>query len=370
MFPAEHFTAEALQKQAKALGGCHQDILERSLYALTLLGHLAESGLPFIFKGGTSLLLHLPQVRRLSIDIDIVCGEKPEVVDKIIAQIGKLPPFIRAKEHVREHVVKLPRRRHFKFIYRSAIGSQPEVPILLDVVEESRIHHQIVERLIQTSFLKPEREIKVKLPSVESLLGDKLTAFAPTTVGVRLRTPEGQPGDVMQVTKQLFDIGVLFEAASNYAEVAATYDAVHQLESEYRGNQHTREASLTDTLQACFALTAHKPKDVALYADAPLLQDGFRRLRGHLTWPGFARSREPQRTIAARAAVLVAHLRAGVPFDFAAHRFTNSAEQLEALRSVSLNGTPLAWMDGVKAVNPEAYYYWQRVIRLNQSKPA
>jgi predicted nucleotidyltransferase component of viral defense system len=76
MFPAANLTAEALQKQAKNLGGCNQDILERSLYALTLLGRLVDSGLPFIFKGGTSLILHLPQIRRLSIDVDIVCGEK------------------------------------------------------------------------------------------------------------------------------------------------------------------------------------------------------------------------------------------------------------------------------------------------------
>ena len=195
MFSPEHLTAAALQKQAKTLGGCNQDILERSLYALTLLGHLADTGLPFVFKGGTSLLLHLPTVRRLSIDIDIVCGEKPAVINEVVARISKLPPFFRSEEHVREHFIKLPHRRHFKFYYRSAIGKQPEVPILLDVVEESRIHHQIVERPIQTSFIKPEREIKVKLPTVESLLGDKLTAFAPTTVGVALRNAEGQPGE-------------------------------------------------------------------------------------------------------------------------------------------------------------------------------
>jgi hypothetical protein len=58
----------------------------------------------------------------------------------------------------------------------------------------------------------------VRLPTIESLLGDKLTAFAPTTVGVQLRTDEGQPGELMQVAKQLFDIGTLFEAATNFAE--------------------------------------------------------------------------------------------------------------------------------------------------------
>jgi hypothetical protein len=173
----------------------------------------------------------------------------------------------------------------------------------------------------------------------------------------------------MQVTKQLFDIGTLFEAASDFTDVATTYNAVQKLESEYRPTKPTREASLNDTVQACMALIASKKRDVAAYPDAPLLQDGFKRLRGHLTWPGFSATREPQRTIAARAAVLVAHLRAGAPFDFASHRYNGSAEQLEALRSATLKETPLAWIDGVKAVNPEAYYYLHRAVQLGQTKP-
>ena len=47
-------------------------ILERSIYAFGLLEALCRVGMPFIFKGGTSLLLLLKQPRRLSTDIDII----------------------------------------------------------------------------------------------------------------------------------------------------------------------------------------------------------------------------------------------------------------------------------------------------------
>ena len=47
-------------------------ILERSIYALGLLEALARVGLPFIFKGGTCLLLLLDSPMRLSTDIDII----------------------------------------------------------------------------------------------------------------------------------------------------------------------------------------------------------------------------------------------------------------------------------------------------------
>ncbi len=38
-------------------------LLERALHAFALLGHLAESGLDFVFKGGTSLLLYVPVIQ-------------------------------------------------------------------------------------------------------------------------------------------------------------------------------------------------------------------------------------------------------------------------------------------------------------------
>lgn len=106
-----------------------------------------------------------------------------------------------------------------------------------------------------------------------------------------------------------------------------------------------------------------------MYPDAQLLHDGLNKMQGHLTWPEFMQGREPRRTLAARAAVLAAHLRAGVPFDFGAMRYTGSTAQLDALRVATLNGTPLAWIDGVKAVNPEAYYYLHRAVQLDQIKP-
>ena len=60
----------------------------------TLLGHLAESGLPIQFKGGSSLLLRLTPIRRLSIDVDIVTQAKPE---EMIAVLDRVIPFLTIK---------------------------------------------------------------------------------------------------------------------------------------------------------------------------------------------------------------------------------------------------------------------------------
>ena len=47
-------------------------LIERTLYAFGLLEALAQVGMEFTFKGGTSLLLLLPKPKRLSTDIDIL----------------------------------------------------------------------------------------------------------------------------------------------------------------------------------------------------------------------------------------------------------------------------------------------------------
>ena len=49
-----------------------QFIIERMIFAFGLLEALVKVDLPFVFKGGTSLILLLKQPYRLSTDIDII----------------------------------------------------------------------------------------------------------------------------------------------------------------------------------------------------------------------------------------------------------------------------------------------------------
>lgn len=363
MFPDVVFQPEWLRQQRRELGNCDPAILEKCVFALTLLGYLVESGLPFLFKGGTSLLLHLPEVRRLSRDIDIVCGSSEADLEAVVANLGMRTPFLRYEEDNRG-ARGLPQRRHFKFFYRSALPGRIEQEVLLDVVREPRGAHTIVEIPIQTHFLQPEQERRVWVPTVESLLGDKLTAFAPYTTGVPFHSEKSGAEQLQQVAKQLFDVAALFDVAQDFSVVASAYDAVCAQELEYRDSKHTRDEALMDTFQACLALTATKKGILAQYPDAPLLHSGLDRMRGHLTHPAFSQGPDARRKLAAKAAVLVAHLRAGVPFDFEAMRYTGSPQQIESLRTATLNGLPLSWVDGIRAVNPEAYYYWHRAITI------
>lgn len=355
MFRPEVYQKDWIREKRQEMGNCDPGLLEKSIYALTLLGLLQRSGLPFIFKGGTSLMLHLPNIQRLSIDIDILTPAGDDELERVVAEIGQTAPFIGKVEDDRG-VRGLPHRRHFKFFFNSPFDLRANAYVLLDVVQEAEVVHQCVKKPIRTSFLEPEAELMVELPTVESLLGDKLTAFAPNTTGVPYRRKDGSVGEVMQVAKQLFDVGILFEHAQDFAEVAKTYDAAQQQEVGYRGKAISREESLEDSFKACLGIIASKPKIQQGYPDTDLLIDGFGKLKGHLTWPRFQAN--DQRTLAGRTACLAAALKGGRGIT----RYTRSPEQIEALKIASLKDHELSWLDGIRNINDEAYFYMHQAL--------
>ena len=51
-------------------------LLEKTIGALYLLENLVSEGLKFIFKGGTSLVLLLNDLKRFSVDMDIITRRK------------------------------------------------------------------------------------------------------------------------------------------------------------------------------------------------------------------------------------------------------------------------------------------------------
>lgn len=51
-------------------------LLEKTIVALYLLENLVSEGLKFIFKGGTSLVLLLNDLKRFSVDVDIITRRK------------------------------------------------------------------------------------------------------------------------------------------------------------------------------------------------------------------------------------------------------------------------------------------------------
>ena len=78
MLSRENFTLEHI-KTVRDTRKIDPSILERSIYALGLLEALVKVEMPFIFKGGTSLMLLTDKPKRLSTDIDIIVAPGTDI---------------------------------------------------------------------------------------------------------------------------------------------------------------------------------------------------------------------------------------------------------------------------------------------------
>ena len=123
---------------------------------------------------------------------------------------------------------------------------------MLDVLYEENHYECIVEREIRNEMLMVETHfLKVKVPSIECILGDKLTAFAPHTTGILLGV-----GKDMEIMKQMYDISTLIDELKDFEKVKKTYQKVVQSEIAYRGIEVTAKDCLWDTFEAALCIAS------------------------------------------------------------------------------------------------------------------
>ena len=218
-------------------------LIERSLYALGLLEALSSTGMKFIFKGGSCLMLLLPHVMRLSTDIDIIVPPGTDV-NRYIMQAAEIFPFVRFEEQKRIGKNNI-EKQHFKFTYYSPVRKS-EFYILLDILFEENNYEEIVKKEIKNELLLTDGDnLVVEIPSIDCILGDKLTAFAPHTTGIPLRVNKD-----MEVMKQFYDVSTLIGEHSNFENILKTFNKVATSEIKYRGTDITPSDVLKDTISS------------------------------------------------------------------------------------------------------------------------
>jgi len=245
MISPECFGRQLVFKKASEMGCRNPVMLEKSIIALQLLGHLAESGLPIQFKGGTSLLLRLNPIRRLSIDVD-------------------------------------------------TIG------ILYDPLRKT------------------------------------------------------------DIVKQLFDVGALFDAATDLSVAAEAYSAAHARQLVYRKTTFSLADTLKDSMHAGFLLSQLQLKGGAESEDGKFLYEGVHNLANHLV--NFPFRHAEARVAAGKVACAAAWIQrrpAGVTIEKG--RF--QPDRIAELRDVHIQApwTPLTRLMGG---NAEAFHYWYQAQRI------
>lgn len=343
MILKENFTKEhisELQRKSRR----DPALLERTVYAFGLLEALVKTGLSFIFKGGTCLMLLLKEPHRLSTDIDIIV-EPGTDVERYIKNAAEIFPFVRYDKQNRVGKNNI-EKKHYKFVYDSPVNGK-ELYILLDILFERNQYTKIETREIRNDLLITEAEYsKIRVPSIESILGDKFAAFAPHTIGIPLNI-----GKDMEVMKQLYDVSTLLDEFHDFEDVRKTYKNISKAELSYRGLDLTESVCLQDTYDASFCIASRGKYNTYEY---PLYVNGIRDLRGHI----FLENYSPELAVgrAVKTMYMAVCLKADSPYE--------RVEDYRDFTDIKLTQQDLMTLKYLRKANPEAYAYLVKIDRL------
>lgn len=313
-------------------------LLERVVYAFGLLEALIRVGLPFIFKGGSCLMLLMETPRRLSTDIDIVVAPGTDI-DAYIEKAGIIFPFIKQEEDVRQNKRNI-EKRHFKFIYNSPVNGTPFY-ILLDVLFEENHYAATVRKDIKNSLLIcDDKPLQAIVPSVDCILGDKMTAFAPHTTGIPLGI-----GKDMEVIKQMYDVCTLINEIADFNVVKSTYESICKSEIKYRQLDIAIEDALMDSFNS--ALTIASRGKIGQAKEYPIYVKGIREVTDHIFAEKFSAE------IASSRAPLIMYLSMCLLTNTPFERITDYAEYA-AMKFISDDFRALK---SLRKVYPESYAY-------------
>jgi predicted nucleotidyltransferase component of viral defense system len=353
MINQSEITAEWLEKASKENRKADKILSEKVIRALLLLEGLVKQKLSFVFKGGTALMLHFNTTKRLSIDIDIVLPNEINNLDEILDAIVKEQGFIRQELNQRSSESKI-KKEHYKFFYTPLHKTnKDEEYVLLDILFEEVNYAKLVSLPIQSVFVPIiDEPLKVEVPSLEDILGDKLTAFAPNTTGI----PYFKKDDSMsvEIIKQLYDIGNLFDSVTDISVIKTTFYRFAETELAYRNLNEINEADvLEDIFQTSLCITTRGQYGNGNFDE---LLKGIQRIGSFI----FSEKYQLEKAIthASKAAYASALIKYNAK---TIEKFSNPSEIRDWLIAEPMNSK----LNKLKKSNPEAFFYWYKIYELS-----
>ena len=348
------FSQEWISAKAEELRYPDKNVIERVVRAFSLLDMLARSGCPFVFKGGTSLMLLLKDTgSRLSTDIDIICP--PDTNIETYLQEYASSGFVRYELVERRQEGKQVPKGHTKMFYQVAFPrtGRENMYILLDVLYDK---HQYVETK-EVEITSPLIEVvgaptKVIIPSENDLLGDKLTAFAPNSTGI----PYYKKGEEksLEVIKQLHDVGRLFEHVDDLHITAEVFRRLVPVELAYRGLEMTVDEVIADIRQTDLNIALRGALNKEQFA---ILQRGIMKIRNFM-YSGRQYRIDEVITDAARDAYMLTLIEHGID------RMEKYSSDPMSVASLSIEGMEMNKLNKLKKNFPEAFWYWYKTCEL------
>jgi hypothetical protein len=355
MINQKEITNDWLSKVSKENKNADKILVEKVVRALLLLEGLVKQKVPFLFKGGTALMLHFNSTRRLSIDIDIILPQEIENLEHILDLLAFEQGFLRKELQHRDSKSKI-KKEHYKFFYTPLHKTNKEEEyVLLDILYEEANYSKIILLPIQSTFVPIiDAPLTVNVPILEDILGDKLTAFAPNTTGIPYFKKEDSMS--MEIIKQLYDIGNLFDVVSELSVVRSTFYRFAKTELVYRNSDGMSEADvLEDIYQTSLCIVTRGIDGKGNFEE---LQNGIQRIGSFI----FSEKYHIEKAIthATKAAYLSTLLKQDVSI---IQKFESPVQIKDWSIGEPLNNK----LNKLKKSNPEAFFYWYQIYVIYNS---
>ena len=289
------------------------------------------------------------QLHRLSIDVDIICPPGTDIT-KYLEKYEDYGFVSKEEEYREQRSTDIP-KSHSKFHYQIAYksGMNRNEYILLDVLYEDNHYMKVNSLRLENPFVKWDGEpVKVNVPSTDDILGDKLTAFAPNTSGIPY-FKNGQNRN-LEIIKQLYDVGRLFDAATDLDCIKTAYHRIVPLEMSYRRLPIDAVLALNDTIATAKCLAT---RGKAGKGDFEALQNGINRLKSFMYLGKYYI--EQASADAAKAAYLAAVIKHNLS---AIEKYDNGKSLLKTEMKLPAIITKMLMSI------PEAYFYWSKYTEL------
>jgi predicted nucleotidyltransferase component of viral defense system len=359
MINLNEISSEWLNQVSKKHRNADKILAEKVIRALLLLEGLTKQKLSFVFKGGTALMLHFNSTNRLSIDIDIILPNDSDSyrnkdLESVLDAITKEQGFLRKELQHRSTTSKI-KKEHYKFFYTPIHKTNKEEEyVLLDILFEEVNYVNLISLPIQSDFVPiVDKPLSINVPSLEDILGDKLTAFAPNTTGIPYFKKDDSMS--MEIIKQLYDIGNLFDTVTDLNTIKTTFYRFAKTEIDYRNSEGINENDvLEDIYQTALCIVSRGTDGRGNFEE---LQKGIGRISPFI----FSESYHIEKAIthASKAAYLstLIHLNAKK-----IAKFGNPLQLKDWRIDEPLNNK----LNKLKKSNSEAFFYWYKIYELKK----
>lgn len=246
--------------------------LERAIHVLEYLAQLKEAGLNPVHKGGSAVQLLLPtDLQRLSVDLDIAVSDRNDLEEAI----EKIPDGF-SGEFYNARLSREPEEGSVFLDYRVEIPTYGAgiVDMKLDVILREP-DYDIQETRLETYFYSSE--VKVRTPTINSILGDKLSTLGPNTIG----RPLEHSGMGLDYVKHLFDIYNLLPHFDDFKAVRMAYKDCFEMQKDLKSLDKSLDiyGALEDMRYICKVLALDETSLKTAEAELPKSQ--FNEVKRH-----------------------------------------------------------------------------------------